>query len=65
MGAALKVMPSDLLCCPTISEVCVGGMVVFSPTFCYILLPSDRWQQRSSLTKQNLNGRAYEARMCH
>jgi len=50
---ASKIMPSILLRCPTTSEADVGVMT--SPLkFHFMLLLSDRWQQRGSLTQWHL-----------
>ena len=55
MRAAAKMIPPILQCCPTMSEVDVGGIGnrqwTFPPISPDILLPCDRWKQRGSLRK--------------
>ena len=52
MRDAPKVMPPILLCWSLTSEAAVGMTVEVesSQTFCYILLPCDKWQQKGTLT---------------
>lgn len=64
MWAAMKVVPLILLCCPTVSEEDVGGMVVenkyshqCSVTFCCHLKDDNRGAVR--------HGSAYEGEGCH
>jgi len=56
LWVALRVKLPILLCWPTTSEANVGGVYgsrgcTLPPTYCSILLPCDRWQQRGSLTE--------------